>query len=567
MIINLIKKYGIWVIIATFGILSVLGLFYDYSLSTAGDEKVVMTAVLRMMNDYSLRPNYPTFYHLPLAVYFYLPFFAIALVILFVFKFQDISALKSFIILDHYKLLPVARFVTLLFSLATIYLVYKISEKIFKNRWISLFSAYFTASSTMFIYMSHFARVWMPQIAVIVFGLYILILFYEKLKPNVKDYIVVALVVSLSLGVHLIGSLIYVPFIVIHGFKNKGRGFLKTYIFNRFFWMTNAIMVVCMLLIFYLNPYGFLNYGRVIIPALLSSTPAGETIYGSDVLKKMELSDPFSRKITYYAETLVAYDAALTLIALASLAVLFMRRRDIFYILSSFIVAYYVLISFFGSTPRYISPLIPFLALVAGYGVYCALGRVGKKTQVALIAAIVVLTLLPSLALTRLFSMPSTRALATEWIYKNIPQGVALVDTDSYLELNGNKQTMEDSKEFTTFFTVKQAYLLSLAEKEYPAPNYYVYLAPHFQEIPSVLQKKRFNYLVISWWNRDDFAKKLDSVRSLMPHTITLVKRFGGVGEESSAAIDLANDTKWPFPYLFSMSRTGPIVDIYELVN
>ena len=100
-----LEKYGIVIILCFFIALTVTGIFYNYPLSnTVADETVLLAAALKMIADPSLRPDYPTMYHMPVGAYMYLPFFVILLAFLRLSGlFTSMEALKEFGILHYGK--------------------------------------------------------------------------------------------------------------------------------------------------------------------------------------------------------------------------------------------------------------------------------------------------------------------------------------------------------------------------------------------------------------------------------------------------------------------------------
>ena len=214
-------------------------------------------ATLRLIADHSLRPAYPTFYHLPLAVYLYLPVFVIFIAGLFwTGVFHDISAFKQFVILDYFKFFPLARLVTLGLGLLSIYLIYKISQRLFKSQLAGVIAAYFLATSLLFVQRSHFGKIWLPQTFTIILALYWITDFYSTRQAGVKHYLKSALGVILALGTHLIGAIVYVSFIVAHYLRNKEKP-LRAIVLEKKFWLVNLLIILAIPAIYYKNPYGF----------------------------------------------------------------------------------------------------------------------------------------------------------------------------------------------------------------------------------------------------------------------------------------------------------------------
>lgn len=69
---------------------------------------------------------------------------------------------------------------------------------------------------------------------------------------------------------------------------------------------------------------------------------------------------------------------------------------------------------------RYLLAIIPFLIIFASLGIY-QLQRINKKFFIAGVAFVFVLTFLWAIAFTSIYTRPTTRVVASEWIYENIP--------------------------------------------------------------------------------------------------------------------------------------------------
>ncbi|HEX7651796.1 MAG TPA: glycosyltransferase family 39 protein [Candidatus Paceibacterota bacterium] len=543
-------------ILALFAAVTALGLFYDYGLSTAGDELPLLSTALKMLGDHTLRPAYPVFYHVALGVYAYLPFLALLLGGLLAFHvFPSVAALKQFVILDYFQFLPLARLITLGASVISIYLTYAIAERLFKERRIALYASAFMATSLLFSYVSHFARVWPLQIAVMLFAFYLIIALYEREENTWKDFTYAGIAIGISFGVHLIGLLIYVPFIVALALRYGLRVFVDAR-----FWCANLAIAVMMLIVFYLNPYGFMNYAHFLnflinpfanvpVPVDYAPLPAGDIAL-------------------YYARILVAYDPLLLVFALAGVVFLYSRGRKALLIIGSFIVVYYPVISILGTVPRYIAPAIPFLSLLAGYGVYELTRTVEAGKRTAMVAALFLLLCIPPIMLDAWMLKPSTRSEAVSWIPSYIPAGSRIVLFDRFLPVNEDKQTLADTKKYSGDYTVARAYLDSLDPTLLPAPRYYVLTVPMYTELPPYAAAPeelhgRYDYVILSWWSdkqRNQELKELNTITSQRAE-LPAVTHFGATSEP----LDIANDMPSPLPYLLAGGQSGPTIEVYRL--
>ena len=78
------------ILIAAF-LLHVPGLFYGIPMkNNVGDEVTIMSTIFKMFDDHTLRPDYASFYHLPMTVYLQIPFYIFFGVIKFKMLFKDV---------------------------------------------------------------------------------------------------------------------------------------------------------------------------------------------------------------------------------------------------------------------------------------------------------------------------------------------------------------------------------------------------------------------------------------------------------------------------------------------
>ena len=264
----------------------------------------------------------------------------------------------------------------------SIYLLYKICEKLFNNKWISLLASFLLSSSLMFVQMSHFAKVWMPQLMVVLIAFYFIVILYQLEAAKAKNYILVGLAIGLALGTHVIGVLIYISFAVAHYLKNSSQKFKDIFFTNKYFWLVNLIIVFFYFLTLFLNPRGFHNYinrDGGILPNFNFLFESAAVVNGSannNLFLKVVGS---FRNFGYYANTLIEFEPILVLLFIAGAFILFLKERKKFYLITSFILIYYIGVSFAGLISYYILPIIPFLALIAGYGAYHLYEKIKAK--------------------------------------------------------------------------------------------------------------------------------------------------------------------------------------------
>lgn len=568
MIIKSIKKNYLRMIIVVYLLIATTGIFYDFGVNTVGDELPLMSATLKMISEQTLRPNYQSFYHAPFGVYFYLPFFILFLLFLRLSgAFTSLASLKAFGLINFNKFLPFARFLTIIMGAISLYLVYKISEKLFRNKAVSLLSALLLSFSLMFVQISHFSKVWIPQVMTILLALYFIIDLYREEKVKFKNYLLAGLSIGLAFGAHVVGALVYAPFLLVHYFKNSGKKLKDIFLNNKFFWAVNLILVMFYFLIFYLNPAGFRNNisANGVLPDI------GYIFHATSKLAGGQASSAAGQSLFYnysfYFRILFEYEPLLLLAFIFGAVALWLKEKRIFGILFSFFAVYYLVISSIAHEPRYILPVIPLMALIAGFGLCYFYEKTNHWLAAMVIVSLMIFNFIPPLLWDYALIQASPVIAARTWIYDNAASGKKIINFGPPLELNENKEAINDIKKFSSQFTKKRAYLLTLPEADYPQPNYYLLSDAYYENIPRELLAKKYDYLIISWWNKDDFQQKQDNLKKLnLKQKMVLYKKFPEGATENNFGVDLADLRNPVYNLLLAkIKQNGPTIYIYKL--
>jgi hypothetical protein len=109
-------------------------------------------------------------------------------------------------------------------------------------------------------------------------------------------------------------------------------------------------------------------------------------------------------------------------------------------VVSFVVVGFLYFGSSFGHTGRYLVPLVPFAVLAASYGLV-SLGRL-RAISVTASAAVIAATALYALAYHHIYTRPTTRMAATDWIAAHVPRGstVAIEHWDDSLPVGSLAQ-------------------------------------------------------------------------------------------------------------------------------
>jgi hypothetical protein len=407
----------------------------------------------------------------------------------------------------------------------------------------------------------------------ILLAFYFIINLYQAEKGKLKDYLLCGLGIGLAFGAHVVGIFIYASFLVVHYLKNRSQK-IKQIIFSKYFWQANFAFTIVYFIVYYLNTYGFTRYLGGILPNLNKMLSlAGTFNFIADrpeLTAQAEASRTIIGMLLYYLNALWQNEPLILLLAIFGTVALFIKKqKDVLLIIYSFIIIYCLAISSISiRTARYLLPIIPFMALMAAYGLVWLYDRIKyKKIIGGLIAVLCLLSLYPPLLWDYKFLLPSSRLEAVNWMYNNLPAGESIINFDGGLELNENRQSLLDIQKYTIFLTKKRAYLLNSSDEVFPKPNYYVFFYPHYEQIPPEIINKKFNYLIISWFNKENHEYRRSQLKkvNLDMEDLVLIKRFPAEATADDIGMDLGGSIDKPLVNLPRLKQNGPIVDIYKI--
>ncbi|MBU1255583.1 hypothetical protein KKH35_01790, partial [Patescibacteria group bacterium] len=215
---------------------------------------------------------------------------------------------------------------------------------------------------------------------------------------------------------------------------------------------------------------------------------------------------------------------------------------------------------------RYILPIIPFLAIVAGYGFSYLLEHIFvKNLRNSLAVIFCLLFLFTPLYWDLSLLKPNTYVLAKNWIESNLPGGEMIInfELDNRLILNENKESLILLSEFMPkSVSARERYLLTLDEKEYPQPNYFILYRP--EKMPeNFLSQNQFNYLITYWWTNQENEIAKEKI-SKLNYNLELIQRFYP-NEVGIDLTDLVNEMRQPLQLLKNIRYTGPYIEIYKI--
>lgn len=482
-----------------------------------------------------------------------------------------------------------------------------------EGKKIGLIAAWFLAISFMHVYNSHFAQTWVLQTFFIYLTMYFAVKFYNKENLRPKHYILSGLAVGAAFGINTVGVFSYFFIVLTHFLKNRhqgfapspeidisvskanfvknfaikikniftknnlgnkkdrkicyinfGAGFVKTFIKNKNFWIFNLTLLLTMVFIYYLNPYGLQNHINRITD---TKTPA--EFGGAGYSSYKPFSPVFFEVLWFYVKVIFSQETIFMVLGISGAFYVWLKNRTAFYFIVPWIIIYFIIISpLTGATGRYILPIVPALVMLSAYFVNYILEKFSYKIFILAVFLISLFSLIPSILFNLKLMREDTQVLAYNWVLENIPSGSKiqneyLGESFPFIE---NKDTITMIQNFRPeLMSTKRKYLLNLSDEKYPKPNY---LMADYRELSE--KTKNFDYIILGHYKKEE----LNNQKKSLSKKTELVKYFYPVGGSDlninfpSRHFPPTDDLNYSPLYLFEKADfNGPYIEIYKIKN
>lgn len=376
----------------------------------------------------------------------------------------------------------VGRVISALFDIGTVIIIFLLGKKIFSPK-VGLLGASFYSFCTFPIQLSHFFAVDTFLSFFVLLTLYRLIVFYEK--PSLKNSLLAgaslgfALATKVSATVLLIatGTAAIMDLILVVGkrfrllirhkkifyssqnkiiiLKEKLLTLLKFILrMSKYLGLSSVLTLITFLI---LEPYATIDF-----PTFLRQTKEQQAMTQNAYVFPYTLQYVGTIPYFYHLKNMILWGTGIPLGTVSVIAVIFLivylfkefpkpgneDQEGKILILLSFFIAYFLVIgSFAVKFMRYLLPLYPIFSLFAAWFLEIVSQRINffkKNVSFSILSVAVLLpTVLWSVAFLSIYRRPTTRITASQWISKNIPpdsilarehwdDGLPLFDGDRY---------------------------------------------------------------------------------------------------------------------------------------
>lgn len=388
-------------------VLRLVGLRFGLPYIYHPDEPAIIGPVRVMMQTGDFNPhwfNWPSFYiYIQLAVASARYFYGVSKG-----QFDAVTGMA----MQHFY--PAGRLATVLFGVATVYLVFLVGRRLF-SKSVGIVAALLLAVSFLHVKDSHYITVDVPATFFVLLSFFFSLLIFQEGK--LKDYLFAGLFAGLAASTKYNGILILLSLFGAH-FLGKQKPYLNRKL---------AVGVLSAAFGFLIgNPYALLD-----LPNFLNGVAFDIYHYTHGHLG-YEGSNNWLFYLNYLFREGVG--PGIFISAVGGLVLILVKRDIKLLFVSLFPLIYFILISNYKVRfVRNIMPVIPFLSLVAAYFFLEGFRWLKERTALnkivdymifgILLLAVIAVPFIRSLQFDIGSSLLPTRTLAAAWIEKNIPKG------------------------------------------------------------------------------------------------------------------------------------------------
>jgi len=326
------------------------------------------------------------------------------------------------------------RFFSALFSVLSVIFGWWLAKELFKDKKGARIYSFLLTFTPGLIQAAHFGTTESLLVFTALSTAYFSLLLLRK--PSFKILFLTALVSAVGLSAKIsAAAFLFPPVLAVLLSRKKGFGFLKK-IIGLFVY---GILTLFLTIIF--SPQLALNFEK----SLSTLSYESRVAWGSSPVfytRQFINTKPFIFQASKVFPWVLGTPLFLLLVfALGFFALGFFKKRlfsrpEIYVLLLSFLPWLLLNLFLFTKWTRFMTPVLPFLVLLPAW-LISALWRLLEKSHFKIFLPVVLATLsLPGLFLLTIYLKTDIRISATEWMFKNIPEGsLVLSETGNVVDL------------------------------------------------------------------------------------------------------------------------------------
>jgi len=525
-------------------LLRIVGVGYGLPLAVVNDEAPYTFAALLMIQLHTILPAlHPEFqtvlYYPPYLSYILLVPFSVILGLQYLLWHGAPALFQAHVLLDLSPFFVAARLVTVLLGTASVYLVYRIAEKLFRSRVAASAAAFLLATSVLHEALSMVGRQWLPVSFVFLVVLFLLVKDTWSVR---RRYLTAFAAAGIGMGISAISALacLLIGIYYLCFDAPKFRHIMRDVPLL----MLGALIFFALAVLAWLLYHGGHNFLGTI------------SLHQQKTLVDFLMSPWSAIRLIVFSEPVLVGLSALGMIFCALSAKRIGTLIAAFF--AVYVAAFYVLFYFEG---RFVVPLVPFLSILGGY----AISRLWGRRFAAFVCILLVIPLPVAGRLSYLSMQSDTRALAREWVLENLKPNDRVLVFSSALHISTQKAAVKElrSIEPTALRKIDEAdEAMDRRDVPYVLNNLTSISESVFaKNLPQYARQHDYTYVVIELRSLPGMPAMAESLASLTKDASVAV-RFDGF--EAPMSLWESAFTE-PFIVLFQPKLLGPNIVIYRL--
>jgi hypothetical protein len=505
--VHIVKKYYLLILVLLLAFfVRFWGIAYDQGfMSAISDEMKIISSSLKMLNDFSFIPDFRYGgVYFPLMYYVYMP--GIFIYMLFLFLSGTVTSLiglKEFTVLNLGDWLIVGRMTSVILGVGSVYLVYLISQRLFKNKLASYLTALFMATNPLHVSLSQIGKHWGPQMFFILLAFYTYLYYWQdpSKNPTRKAIILTSLTSLLAISENIYGLFVYFILLLVWFLYYNNSNFKKFLFFlkGRYSIMIHSMLALGTGIMVFIGRNAFIKLWEGIKIFILGdeSKPQIQASGFDDM--------PLWQRVGEFFNYFLQNETVVFLLLVPALIYLFIKKRKEFYLLFPLFLLFWL-----SSAPplitimhaRYFSSITPFMILPVAYFLSIGLKKINTHYQILIIIILIFPTFLISLIGSHLYHTNSNRYALYNWVKNEIPADKSIwIAGGTYLlqDIIPTQATINNIKEYAPiYYSSRLVYidnnlskLVADQGKNLMEPSYYC----SFPE--DILNNSRIDYLAV----------------------------------------------------------------------
>ncbi len=366
-------------------------------------------------------------------------------------RYENLSTFEARFFEDPTDFYLAGRLAVVLLALATIVLLERVVSKRF-GKIAGLSAAFFTAVAYFHVRDSHYLKHDVPAALLVTAFLWAADRAISRKK--LASYLLAGVILGVAFATHYYLIFLAPAFVLAH-LACRGREDFSRVV---------AAGAASTLTFFLLSPFVILRF-----PTALEHMQANRQVVVDRSLSGSGLFPSLVLYLEFILEQGLGY--ILSALVVVGLIVLFRREPQSLALWAAFPLMFLAFISYTFFAGRYLNPILPFFAALAGVAVSVVAERWGPRVAIVVAIAASIQPLYRAVQADRLFASEDTRTLARTWALRNLPPGLTVALQSYSVPLPQSKESFREALQANEALSEldrkgKYAHFLRVAEEE-----------------------------------------------------------------------------------------------------